>query len=66
MDEELPTRQRNENYYLRWGKVLSGVPQGSVLAPIMFQMNSNDVLEGLSSYINIFPDDAKLLRVTRT
>ena len=38
------------------------LPQGSVLAPIMFLVYVNDKTEGVSSYISLFPDDAKLLR----
>ena len=47
------------------GKVLSRVPQCSVLAPIMFQIHINDMQEGLKSYINLFADDAKLMEVIR-
>ena len=45
-----------------WREVKSGVPQGSVLAPIMFLIYVNDMTEGVSSYISLFADDATLLR----
>ena len=62
-DREMRTVIRDS--YSSWSKVTSGVPQGSVLAPIMFQIYVNDIHEGLSSYINLFADDAKLLRGIR-
>ena len=43
----------------------SGVLQGSILAPIMFLVYVNDRTEGVSSYISLFTDDAKLLRKMR-
>lgn len=52
--------------YSSWGKVTSGVPQGSVLAPIMFQVYLNDIHCGVDSYMSLFADDAKLMRIIRT
>ena len=48
-----------------WSKVTSGVPQGSVLAPAMFAVYINDMVENVSSYVSLFADDAKLLRKVR-
>ena len=43
----------------------SGVPQGSVLAPIMFLVYVNYMTEGVNSYISLVANDAKLLRKIR-
>ena len=48
-----------------WRKVTRGKPQGSVLAPIMFQVYINDMQCGMTSYMNLFADDAKLMRVIK-
>ena len=44
-----------------WRKVTRGVPQGSVLAPIMFQIYVNDMQCSVTSDMNMFADDAKLM-----
>lgn len=45
-----------------WRKVVSGVAQGSVLAPIIFTVHINDGTEGIKNYMILFENDAKLMK----
>ena len=48
-----------------WTPVPSGVPQGSVLAPLLFVLYVNDLPDVLNCDIKIFADDSKLYRSVR-
>ena len=45
-----------------WADVLSGVPQGSVLGPLLFLIYINDIDDGIISKIWKFADDTKICK----
>ena len=48
-----------------WEKVLSGVPQGSVLGPLLFLLYVNDIPEVVKCSVRMFADDTKIWQVIR-
>ena len=46
-----------------WCEVSSGVPQGSVLGPLLFNIYVNDIASQVNSTILQFADDLKMFRV---
>ena len=48
-----------------WEDVLSGIPQGSVLGPLLFVVYINDMPETVQSPTHLFADDTKMHKVIK-
>ena len=48
--------------FSKWVNITSGVPQGSVLGPILFIIFVNDMPDVVNSMLLMFADDTKLYR----
>ena len=46
-----------------WKDVTAGVPQGSILGPLLFLVYINDLSNGLKSNPKLFADDTSLFSV---
>ena len=53
-------RVRVEQEFSSWSQVKSGIPQGSVLGPILFVIFINDMSAVVESFCQLFADNAKI------
>ena len=49
-----------------WAPVVYGVPQSTVLGPLLFSLYINDIPDGIDSQIRLFADDCVCYREIRT
>ena len=45
-----------------WSPVLSGVPHGTILGPVLFTLYVNDISSGILSTVKLYADDTKVYR----
>jgi len=57
-------RVKINGFYSDWAEVLSGIPQGTILRPVLFIIYINDLPDVPKQFINayLFADDAKLYK----
>merc|ERR1712015_202857 len=52
-----------DGQFSEWATIEAGVPQGSILGPLLFLVYINDLIDVVESDIRIFADDTFIFRI---
>ena len=55
-----------DGYESKYARVISGVPQGTVLGPVMFLLYINNINNNISSSLRLFADDCIIYRIIKS